>query len=277
MSELGYGWAILLGVIQGLTEFLPVSSSAHLAFAQRWIGLDPSSLTMLLFDLLSHVGTVVSIFIVFREPIGRYARRFANECRSDWPGRRYGMRIAVLGVSALIPTAVIGLGFKEKFEAAFGDARGIGIDLVITGALLAATAAVPRGRRGWKDFRVGHAVLIGIAQAISIFPGISRSGATISTAAFLGIRRRWAGEFSFFIAIPAILGAAAIKLKDALELGPEGFAALPWGPIVTGSAVSLVTGVVSLRLLLGAIRRARLHYFAVYCWVVGGLAASGVL
>jgi undecaprenyl-diphosphatase len=277
VSELGYGWAVLLGLIQGLTEFLPVSSSAHLALSQKWIGLDPSGLTMLLFDLLAHVGTVISIFIVFREPIARYARRATLELGSNPPPRRYALRIAGLALCALIPTGVIGLGFKDKFEAAFADSRGIGIDLLITGALLAATALVPRGWRGWKDFHVGHAVLIGIAQGIAIMPGISRSGSTICTATFLGIRRRWAAEFSFYIAIPAILAAAALKLKDALELNGGQFAALPWGPILLGSVVSLIAGVVSLWLLLGAVRRARLHYFALYCWLLGGLVAGGAL
>ncbi len=277
MSELGYGWAVLLGVIQGLTEFLPVSSSAHLALSQKWIGLNPSSLTMLLFDLLTHIGTVISIFVVFREPMVRYARRFVAEMRTDWPYRRHALRIALLALCALIPTGVIGLAFKERFEAAFSNSRGIGVDLIITGVLLAATVAFPRGRRGWKAFRAGHAVLIGVAQGVAIFPGISRSGSTICTATFLGIRRRWAAEFSFYIAIPAIVGAAMLKLKEALELGLDAFVSLPWGPILVGSIVSLVTGVISLRLLLGAVRRARLHYFALYCWLLGGLVALRVL
>jgi undecaprenyl-diphosphatase len=299
VSELGYGWAVLLGVIQGLTEFLPVSSSAHLALAQRWFGLDPSGLTMLLFDLLAHVGTVVSVFIVFWEPIRHYARRLVGELHlrtSDGAlslppsrsirasagaeggaSRRYALRIALLALCALVPTGIIGLSFKEFFEESFSHDRGIGLDLVVTGVLLALTATVPRGRRGWKDFRAWHAVVIGIAQGIAILPGISRSGATIAAAVFLGIRRRWAAEFSFCIAIPAILAAAAIKFMDALELGEEGFAALPWGPIVVGSAISLLMGIVSLHLLLGAVRQAKLHYFAVYCWIVGGLVASGML
>jgi undecaprenyl-diphosphatase len=153
----------------------------------------------------------------------------------------------------------------------------VGLGLVITGVLLAALVFVPRGTRGWKNFRPWHAVLIGIAQGISISPGISRSGATICAASFLGIRRRWAAEFSFYIAIPAILGAACLKFKDALELGTGQFAALPWGPILAGSVVSLVTGVLSLRMLLGAVRRARLHYFAIYCWLLGGLVAGGII
>lgn len=277
MNELSYLWAIILGVVQGLTEFLPVSSSAHLAIAQRWMGLDPESQTILLFDLMMHVGTVISIFIVFAKPLRQYLTRLLAECQSSWRGRRYATRILLLGVAASIPTAAIGLGFKDFLEDAFAHPRRIGGELVITGILLMLMALVPRGRRGWKRFRFDHAVWIGIAQGISILPGISRSGATICTAAFCGIRRRWATEFSFYIAIPAILGATAIKLKDALELGSAALATLPWGPILVGSVVSLIVGVMSLVALVESVRRAKLHYFSVYCWLLGGLVLLGIV
>jgi undecaprenyl-diphosphatase len=136
---------------------------------------------------------------------------------------------------------------------------------------------MPRGRKGWKHFRFSHAVWIGLAQGISILPGISRSGATICTASFCGIRRRWATEFSFYIAIPAILGATVDTLRDVTKLGGSAGADLPWGPMAVGSAVSLVVGIGSLLALVSAVRRAQLHYFAYYCWVVGGLILLGVV
>jgi len=277
VNELSYFWAILLGALQGLTEFLPVSSSAHLTIAQRWMGLNPDSQTILLFDLMMHVGTVMSIFIVFAKPLRAYLTRLSAECRSSWRGRRYALRIMLLGVAASIPTAAIGLGFKRFLEDAFGHPLRIAGGLMVTGILLFLTSVVPRGRRGWKKFSFGHALTIGLAQGIAILPGVSRSGATICTASFCGIRRRWAAEFSFYIAIPAILGAAAIKLKDALEMGRESIAALPWGPILVGSLVSLVVGWVSLLALVQAVRRAKLHYFSIYCWLLGGLVLLGVV
>lgn len=277
MNELGYLEAIVLGVVQGITEFLPISSSAHLAVVQRWMGLPPESLTLLLFDLMTHVGTVISILIVFARPLKSYLVRLIAECSSGWTKRRYATRILLLGVTASIPTAAIGLGFKDFLEAAFGHPRRIGGELVVTGLLLIALTFVSRGRRGWKNFRFSHAVWIGIAQGVSILPGISRSGATICTASFFGIRRRWATEFSFYIAIPAILGAAAIKLNDAFKMGGAALAELPWGPMAAGSIVALVVGVVSLMALVQAVRRAKLHYFAYYCWVVGGLILLGKL
>ncbi len=271
MISLDYFRALILGVIQGLTEFLPVSSSAHLAVAQKWMGLDPESLTLQLFDGFSHIGTLIAVAYVFLHPILRYLRRLLAETKSTWTGRRYAMRIAGLGIVASIPTAAIGLGLKKILEAAFGNMLEVGIELIITGGILVVMAWIPRGRRGWRDFSFRSAFLIGVAQGVAIFPGISRSGTTICTAAFLGIRRRWAVEFSFLISFPAIVGATMLVFKDALDLGAGQFDALPWGPIVVGSLTSLVVGVVSLRLLIGAVRKAKLHYFAVYCWLAGAV------
>ncbi len=276
MSELGYGWAVVLGVIQGLTEFLPVSSSAHLALSQGWMGLNADSLPMLLFDCAVHIGTVISIFVVFHESIRGHVGRLISESSRSWTGPRSAWRIVSLAVVASIPTAVIGLTFKPTFEAAFGSPRSIGVGLLVTAGLLAATALVGRGRRGWKRFQFWQAALIGVAQGIAILPGVSRSGSTICTATFMGLRRRWAAEFSFYLAIPAILGATVIKLMDALQLG-SAVTALPWGPIFAAAVVSMLVGIVALRLLLGAVRRAKLHYFAVYCLLLACAVLWGPL
>lgn len=269
MTDLGYLEAILLGVIQGLTEFLPISSSGHLALTQRWLDLQPDSPVMLLFDILAHVGTLIAVFVVFAMPARRFARRLFRECSSSWTGRRHGWRIVTLAVIATIPTGVIGLAFKGSFEAAFGSAVSIAICLIITGSLLAVLAKVRRGRRGWAKFGWWEAGLIGVAQALAILPGISRSGSTICAAAYLGWRRRWTAEFSFLIAVPAIAGGTLLKVVDTLALPPEEFARIPWGPVAIGSIVSLLVGVLALKLLLGVVRRAKLHYFAPYCWAVG--------
>lgn len=277
MNDLTYLKAIVLGFVQGATEFLPISSSAHLAVSQQMMGLDPSSPPILLFDGFSHIGTVIAVIIVFRRDIVAYARRLLAETTPGWTKRRYAWRFAVLGIFASIPTAVIGLTFKDWFEESFRSDWHNGGGLIVTGLLLAATMQFRRGKIGWGRFKLGHAVLIGIAQGAAIQPGISRSGATIAAAVMLGIRRRWAGEFSFFIAVSAILGAAAIKLKDTFELPTEQFAAVPWGPLFAGGAVALVVGTVSLAWLMHVVRRAKLHWFAVYCFVVGGLILAGVV
>jgi|CXWL01.1.fsa_nt_gi undecaprenyl-diphosphatase len=268
-SELTYLDGIILGAVQGLTEFLPISSSAHLAVVQSWLRLDPEGLHMHVFDGVSHIGTVMAMLLVFFSSFRNYLGRLIAELRPDWPGRRYALRFALLGVIASIPTAIIGLAFKKHFEQSFGDAVEVGGGLVITGAMLIGTSLAPRGRKGWKQFSWWNACLIGIAQGISISPGISRSGATICTGTLCGIRRRWAAEFSFFIAIPAILGATALKLREAFAEHEVSVSAIAWGPTLVGGLVAFIIGVISLKLLLDAVRRAKLHHFAWYCFVVG--------
>lgn len=268
-GQLTYLDGIILGAVQGMTEFLPISSSAHLAIAQRVLRLDPSSLSMHVFDGVTHVGTVIAVFLVFAATFSGYARRLAAEASGTLAGRRYATRVLLLGVIALIPTGLIGICFKEYFERSFGSPLAVGVGLMITGALLTTTTLVPRGRRGWRNFSWVHALLIGIAQGASISPGISRSGATICTATLCGIRRRWAAEFSFLIAIPAILGATALKLRELFSEHADIAASLDWGPMLTGGVVAFVVGALSLKLLLSAVRRAKLHYFAWYCLAVG--------
>jgi undecaprenyl-diphosphatase len=269
VNELDFVKAIVLGVIQGATEFLPVSSSGHLAITQHLFGLTADSPQMLLFDVLAHLGTLIAVLLVFVVQIRKYVFRLAAESRPSWRNRRYAWRIALLGVAACIPTAVIGFVFKDSFEDAFESRILIGVCLLVTGLLLAGTKMSARARRGWKDFSGWRAALVGVAQALAILPGISRSGATICVASSLGLRRRWAGEFSFFIAVPAICGAVLLKIKDTFELPADEMAQIPWAPVIAGSLVSLVVGAVALKILLDVVRRAKLHYFAIYCWIVG--------
>ena len=231
----------------------------------------PSSPTVLLFDALTHIGTVVSILIVFAAPLRKYAARLFAETFAGWCGPRLAWRIALLGVAASIPTAAIGLAFKDSFTEGFADSRRVGWGLIVTAALLFITSFIPRGRRGWRRFSWWQAVLVGVAQGVAIEPGISRSGSTICTATFCGLRRRWAAQFSFFIAMPAILGATAIQLDDTLEAVRLAGGALPWGPLAVGSVVALVVGVIALFWLLAAVRRAKLMPFAGYCLILGTL------
>ena len=269
MNDLTYVQALILGIVQGLTEFLPVSSSGHLAVSQRLMNLDADSHAMLLFDVASHLGTLLAVVAVFAGTFRLYLRRLWSESRRSFTGRRMAWRIAGLGLCASIPTALIGLLFKDTLEAAFGKPVWIGVALLVTGTLLHAVGRIPRPRRGWRRFGPGRAVLVGLAQGAAILPGISRSGATICTAMLIGLRRRWAAEFSFFIAVPAILGAALLKAKDTLDLPADQIAAIPKGPILLGAAAALVSGYLALRLLLTAVHRAKLQYFCYYCWLAG--------
>lgn len=281
MNDLTYLQALILGVIQGLTEFLPVSSSAHLAITQQLMRLEADSPAMLMFDVAGHLGTLAAVVLVFAPTFRRYLRRLILESRLSFGERRVAWRIAGLGVCASVPTAIIGLAFKDTLEAAFGKPRWIGVALLVTGTLLYVTGKVPRPRLGWKKFGLGRAFAVGLAQGVAILPGISRSGATICAAMIVGLRRRWAGEFSFFIATPAICGAAVLKAMDTFELSGPQSAALPTGPILLGAITALFSGYVALRLLLVVVHRAKLQHFCYYCWLVGlvvvGLALTGRL
>ncbi len=277
MSELGYLSAMLLGIIQGFTEFLPISSSGHLALTQRRLNLDPDGVPMLLFDVLAHLGTLAAVAIVFRRSAKRYTFRLLRESTGTWRGRRHAWRVTLLAILAVLPTAAIGLAFRDRFEAAFDKPLWIGLCLLANGCLLAVLGTLRRGRGGWKDYRCWQAFLIGFAQALAILPGISRSGATICVARYCGWRARWAAEFSFMIAVPAIVGGTILKLRDALELPVEASHAVAWGPMIAGSLLSFFVGMFALTLLLGMVRRAKLHYFAPYCWILGGLVVFDAL
>jgi undecaprenyl-diphosphatase len=277
VTELSYLKSIVLGIVQGATEFLPVSSSAHLAITQRLMVLDGSSDPMLIFDAAAHIGTVIAVGLVFRRAFTAYLIRLRSELRPGFAGRRHALRFCWLGILASIPTAIIGLSFKDWFEASFAKPTHYGSALLLTGVLLATTALVGRGKKGWAKFRPWHAVVIGIAQGCAVTPGISRSGSTICTAALLGLRRRWAGEFSFFIAVPAVLGGAAVQFSKVAKMPAEHLAAVQWGPILLGSVVSMIVGVVCLIWLVHVIRKARLHWFSIYCWILGGLILTGVV
>ncbi len=250
MIPLDYFHAVVLGIIQGLTEFLPVSSSAHLAITQHFFRLAPDSAVLLLFDVFAHLGTLVAVGIVFAKPISRFASRLLAETSTSWPRQRYAWRIAMLAVSASVPTAIIGFSCQKTFEDAFNKPRLIGSALILTGIMLALLGVVPRGRLGWKRFTWWHAAMVGLAQGFAVFPGISRSGATICFASYLGLKRRWAAEFSFLIAAPAILGGTLLKVRDTLQQTTEQLDAIPMGPVFVGSVVSFVVGIGALILLL---------------------------
>lgn len=269
MTELSYWQAAILGVLQGLTEFLPISSSGHLALAQNLMGLDPETESSILFDLALHLGTVVAVVAVFAGQFVAYFRRLTAESSPGFAGRRIAWKIALLGVAASIPTAGIGLLFRDDFKALFASQTFIAVALLVTGTLLWTTGKIPRPRRGWRRFGFGRALLIGTGQGLAIMPGISRSGTTIALAMLLGIKREWAGQFSFFIAMPAIVGASILEARGVMAATSVPLVELLNGPLILGVVAATVSGYVALRLLMAAVRRAKLHLFCYYCWLLG--------
>ncbi len=269
MSDLDYGKALLLGLVQGLTEFLPVSSSGHLVIIQQWFKLEGAAPSMLLFDVFTHVGTLFAVLVVFATTLRRFVVRAWREFGSGETGKRIATPVVLLGLVACIPTAAIGLFFQRWFEQAFDSLTTTGVGLLLTACLLFVTGRVPRPRRGWRRFGWWRAAMVGVAQGAAISPGVSRSGSTICLAMLLGMKRRWAAEFSFLIAVPAIAGAGVLKMRETLSLPHEQLSTIPWGPILAGSVVSFCVGVVALRLLLRIVVRDKLHLFSYYCFALG--------
>ena len=261
--------AIVLGTVQGLTEFLPVSSSGHLVLFQNLFGLKEPEL---LFDICLHVGTLSAVIIVFYREIldilkalfqipirMKTAGGFMQLCQAD-----ASIRMALLIVVGSIPTAVIGLLFKKITDQLFGSITIVGFMLLVTGTILWLTRRIRGAGRPVGQTTLKDALIIGIVQGLAILPGISRSGSTISTALFLGVDRKVAGRYSFLLSIPAIVGALVLGLDT-----PELHTAIPMGTIIAGSVVSALVGWLALVILLRVVDRGQLHRFAPYCWLVG--------
>ena len=254
-------WAALLGLVQGLTEFLPVSSSGHLVLAGHLIGL-PS--TGLVFELLLHLATLAAVVFYYRSDVMGLFKAVPRALRAPRIGYHEDpeVRLGLLIIAASIPTAVIGLAFKDHFEALTAYPQAVGGALLVTAVLLLATHFIqPRQ----SDLNLRVALLIGLAQGLAITPGISRSGATIALALLLGIATTQAARFSFLISIPAIAGAAILKLRDGLDQ-------LEFLPAVVGFLVASISGYLALRWLVALVKARRFAAFAPYCAVVGLLA-----
>ncbi len=252
-----YLLSMLIGLLQGLTEFLPVSSSGHLVLSQHLLGIKQESLFL---EVVLHLGTAFAIVFVYREDIFHLVKSgFSSEPEKKWASWHL-LKLLIVGS---IPAGIVGVFFKDFFEEVFMEPRISGFMLMVTaGILFLSRRHVERG----NILTYGSALIIGLAQAFAIFPGISRSGSTIVAALMLGLARKEAGRFSFYLALPAIFGAALLQVKDISEV------VLPLGAIVSGFLVSFVSGVIALKILLRFVEKGKLHYFAYYCLPVGLLA-----
>jgi undecaprenyl-diphosphatase len=270
-SSLNIFSAAILGAVQGLTEFLPVSSSGHLVLLENIFHFDPEKPEMLLFDLTIHTGTVIAIFIVFRKSIAAFAKNLiALGKYGSTPIAIYkkspSVHLLVLAIATTFVTSVLGLLFKHYFESARGNLTVIAVMWLINATLLLITDWRGETRLGLRQFGLVAAVIVGLAQTAAIMPGISRSGATICAAILIGLHRRWAVEFSFLIAIPAILGATAVELIQNFD--KINSAAMPLSTIIVGPAVAAIVGVAALKILIKVSRKANLKIFAFYCYIL---------
>ena len=246
---------IVLGIVQGLTEFLPISSSGHLVVAQAAIGLEVPGVQV---EVLLHVATLLAVLVVYRRTVLRLLRGAVTGDRESWT------YIGLL-VIATIPAVIVGLWLSDFIEQAFDSLVTVGVDFLVTGCILWSTrwAEVPRSDVPSAKVASG----IGLAQALAILPGISRSGTTVAAALWLGIKPVAAAEFSFLMAVPAIAGAGVLLLPDMLV---EGVGMLNGG-LALSFLAALVSGVVAIRLLIALLRRQAFHRFAPYCWALGTL------
>jgi len=258
----------ILGIVQGVTEFLPVSSSGHLVLLEHFFDFDAESSEMILFDLAVHTGTVIAIFIVFHKSIAAFLKNLVEPGRYgrslvDVYKRSPAFHFLVLAGIATAVTGFLGFLFEDYFTHARGSLITVAVMWLITGTLLLVTDWRKKARIGLRQFGIAAAVVVGLAQAAAIMPGISRSGATICTAILIGLHRRWAVEFSFLLAIPAILGATAVQIVKNLNQLEQ---VLSVGPVIIGLAAAAVSGFFALKLLIAVSRRAKFKFFAFYCY-----------
>lgn len=259
--------AVILGLVQGLTEFLPVSSSGHLVLGKYLLGLDTDAAENLTFDVFVHFGTVLSIITVYRgrvlnlirEPI---AVALNPSSLSEKYRENQDFRFALFILITLIPTGIVYILFKDFLEARFGDPRFVCAMLLVTGVLLLLTLLRknPNGR-----LNPGKAFLIGVAQSAAMIPGISRSGATICTALYQNVSPERAANFSFLMLLPVVLGATLLKSIDMWQVGFE-MGALP---LIVGTLVAYVSGVAAIYIMIDFVKKGRLQYFAYYVFAVG--------
>jgi len=251
--------AVILGLVQGLTEFLPISSSAHLVYFQNYLGIDKPQLS---FTVSLHFATLLAIILFFRRDLWEILRGFRN---IKGPRANPSTRILFLLVIGSLPIAILGALVKDKVESLFSNIELVSFFLILTGILLFFGDRIRSAHKGVLETRIVDGLIVGIAQACAILPGISRSGATIIFGLFCGLQRRWAVEYSLFLAVPAILGATIIEIPNTIFM--VNHTALSY--YIVGAVTALFSGYWSLRVLLSFVQKSRLRYFAYYCMILG--------
>ncbi|NMB45890.1 MAG: undecaprenyl-diphosphate phosphatase [Firmicutes bacterium] len=257
--------AIVLGIVQGLTEFLPVSSSGHLVLLGQLFGLEEPDLT---FDVMVHLGTLIAVVVALRGEIGLLLQGLRPMDMEQGPAAsrvKAGRRLILLLVIGTLPAAVVGLIAKDFIEQLFGSVAFVGVALLITGSLLWWAEGRHDGGRTLEEMKPQDALHIGTMQILALAPGISRSGTTISGGLVRGLTRSEAARFSFLLSIPVIAGAVLLQIDDLFAA----FAGGTWVPLVAGTVAAALSGFVAIEGLLKLIRHHSLRVFSYYTWAVG--------
>ena len=272
---MSYFQAVVLGLVQGLAEFLPISSSGHLALLQYFFKIESDN--VLAFTVLMHLGTLISVFIVYAKDIWALLKELCYTIRDICTGegprinccemRRLGFMIIV----ATIPTAIIGLLFEDFFESLYSKLVAIGIGLVFTGTIMWLSEKFGKGKYEVMQMKWRTAIFVGIMQGIAICPGVSRSGSTLVGSLSGGLKREFAVKFAFLISIPSILGSIVLEIPDLFEEGMDMSLA---GPCLLGVIVAAVSGLVAIKAMIRIVSRKKLIYFSIYTWTIGILVAG---
>ncbi|MDR1722066.1 MAG: undecaprenyl-diphosphate phosphatase [Methanobrevibacter sp.] len=259
---------IIVGIVQGLTEFLPISSSAHLMFIQHILGISTDNLA---FDVLLHLATLIAVVAYYFKDVIGMIKAFVLSIVDIFKGNFIEgikeddyKKLAWFVIIGTIPAGIVGVVFDKQIEAAFTNLAIPAFFLLITGVLLYTSQRVNVGNKNIKETGLKETILVGISQALAILPGLSRSGTTISTGLFLGFNKEFAAKFSFLLSIPAIVGAAVVQLDDfTTSLDANLYV------YVFGFLAALISGYLAISLLLKLIKEKSLDFFAFYCWIVG--------
>ena len=262
--------SILLGFIQGLTEFLPVSSSGHLAIAEHLLGMSGASDIPEFFDVLLHLGTLVAVFVAYWAEVRDMVLEFFRGAKDLAHGTTPtpippARRMILLIIVGTLPLFVV-LPIKDLVEGLADNMYFVGGALLVTGCLLFASDRVRKGHKSERSARIQDVLVVGLAQAIATCPGISRSGTTITAGCFVGFERKFAVRFSFLLSIPAVLGANILSIKDAVQVGIVG-AEVPM--YLVGVVVAAGVGYACIRLLKMIAEKGKFGFFAYYCWAAG--------
>lgn len=267
---MSYFEAIILGLVQGLAEFLPISSSGHLALLQQWFGIQEDK--VLLFAVLLHVGTLILVFIVYWRDIAELIVELFLTIKDLCTGKglrlqeRPVRKLGIMIIVATIPTGIIGILFNDLFDSLYNSIIPIGIGLIITGFLLVMAERMGASNRGIEQMNFRNALFIGTVQGIAICPGISRSGSTLFGSLICNLDRKFAVKFVFLISIPSILGSAVMEAPAALE---SGFDMAQLGPVLVGMIVAAVSGLIAIKTMIKIVSDKKLNYFSYYVWALG--------
>lgn len=265
---------IIIGIVQGLTEFLPVSSSAHLVFIQNILGVEST----LAFDTFLHLGTLIAVLWFFKMDIYKMLKSWWLSIGDLLQGRfREGFlkdpykRLAWYVILATVPVGVVGVLFEDSIDALFSGALYVpAFFLFVTGTILYLSQRMPSGNINYDTISKKEALFMGLGQACAILPGLSRSGTTIAAGLTIGLNKEFAAKFSFILSIPAILGAFILQIKDIGSAMDVNFL-----PVILGFIASIIAGYMAIKWMLDLVQNKSLDIFSYYCWVVGIIVFMG--